>query len=298
MHAQYEASIKEANNYKDDDERNQQLFGLKQINDRRQQRVDRLFARLESQVAEFEDLNTHDVLVTKTHAIVDYWSDRSLQERRRLQNRTQKYLELSDASIKAVGGSQNILRALTRSQDFSVIDVSKSNLLTSKDIISVVNSVKSVTGVALLRDDDEIYKAVMSNVQAIIGGNRDVCLYTNVVVSHNYRWGKPYLLCHLPGASVCKVYFYIEIKCNHIVTLQHAVPEKNGKVNVKLNGHELELRGQRPISFTSEDIHLPNEYLNDVGRPNTLEIIVDNESGSIYCLSDVYLPIRPDPEAD
>ncbi|KAF5322130.1 hypothetical protein D9619_000523 [Psilocybe cf. subviscida] len=150
MDARSEDAKKEINNYnyyKDDVERQQQLTEVKQMYARCRQRADQLFSRLEAQTAEFEDLHTNDILTADTHELANYWSNKSLQERRRLQDRTQRYLRLTDASVEAVGGRQNMLRALKRSQDFSFIDIHESSLLTDEDIASLVESDKSATGV-------------------------------------------------------------------------------------------------------------------------------------------------------
>ncbi|KAF5321009.1 hypothetical protein D9619_000537 [Psilocybe cf. subviscida] len=293
----HRAAEKELENYKDSIEKTKQLIEVKEMHARCRKRANQLFSRLEAQTAEFEDLHTNDVLTADTHELVDYWSNTSLQERRRLQDRTQQYLRLTNASIESVGGRQNMLRALKRSQEFSFIDIHESNLLTGEELKSVVESVKSVAGVTSPEGGQEIYKAVMANVRAAVGMHRDMFLYRRLFVTDQYRSGRPYLLFGIRGASFCVVYFYIQTRCDHTVTLRHCVTTNSGKVNLKLNGHELTGSwGQTQAvqhNFANEDIHLPNDHLRDVGEHNMLEIILDNESVGPYWLSDVFLPVQP-----
>lgn len=295
MCARYEEAVKNVNNCKDDIVRRKQLSEVEQMDVRCRQRADQLFLRLESQMAEFADLHTKNVLIADKHEFVDYWSDKSLQERLRLQDRTQRYLKLTDASTEAVGGPQNMLRALRRSQKFLFIDSLESNLLMGEEVKSVISSVESVTGAALWRDSQETYKVVVANVRAAVGVHcHDTCLYTNLVVSNHERTGKPYLLFAIPGASSCNVYFYIQVGCDHTITLRHCVTTRGSKLIIKLNGYELNgTWGQtRAVQsdFTNEDIHLPKDYLGDLRQPNVLEIILDD---GVYWLSDIFLPVRP-----
>ncbi|KAF5322135.1 hypothetical protein D9619_000526 [Psilocybe cf. subviscida] len=294
MRARYNSAIqlakeevKQQTSTSDEKEHRVQLARMKT---RCRQRANRLFSRLEAQEDEFKDLYTKDVLTADSHPLVDYWSSISLQERLRLQDRRQKFLKLSNTSVEAVGGRQNMLRALKRSQDFAFIDTREASLLTNEDVISVIKSVTSVTGVRTWKWSTEVYEVLDSNVKAAINANRDVCCYVNMGATDYHLKGSPYLIAP-PDAVACIVCFYITTKSDHTITLCHT---KNGKLNLVLNGRGLQSLVAPSEIWHRDDIYLPNDLLNDVGQLNMLEISVDKQNAPYnYWLSDILLPVQP-----
>ncbi len=71
----------------------------------------------------------------------------------------------------------------------------------------------------------------------------------------------------------------------------------NGKVDIYLNSHALESTWGRSqavrFGFTNEAIHLPEAYLQDVGQPNILNIVLAEDSEGLYWFSNVFLPVQP-----
>ncbi|KJA23814.1 hypothetical protein HYPSUDRAFT_39295 [Hypholoma sublateritium FD-334 SS-4] len=300
MQTRFSEGNEDIRNFTDEIDRKNEYDKFELMKARCFQRIDQLFSRMQDQMAEFEELHTNDILTADSHELVEYWRTGSLQERRRLLDRTQKYLELSDASIQAVGGRQNMARALMRSQDFAFIDVSQTTLFTAEEVMSIVKGVKSVTGVASCLGDEadkEIFKAVRTNINSAVAAKQDICFYGNAVVADYYRKGYPYLLFRDNGASTCIVLFYIREKRDHILTLRHCVTTSNGNVDITLNKHPLESTwGQSQavkLNFANEDIHLPEAYLMDVGQSNVLTIVLADDSEGVYWLSDVFLPVQP-----
>ncbi|KJA18116.1 hypothetical protein HYPSUDRAFT_205614 [Hypholoma sublateritium FD-334 SS-4] len=263
------------------------------------QRIDRLFSRMEDQMTEFKELLNNDILTADSHELVEYWRIESLRERRRLLDRTQKCLVISDASIQAVGGKQNMARALMRSQEYSFLDANESTLFTAKDLVAIVKCLKSVAGVASsLRGEalKEILEALKTKIHSALAAKKDVCLYGNAIVTDYYRKGYPYLLLKKHRGPSCIVYFHIHKKCDHNLTLRHCMTTSNVKVAISLNKHPLERTWGRSqavkFNFVSEDVRLPEAYLMDVGQTNILTIAMEDSRGG-YWLSDVFLPVQP-----
>lgn len=300
MQDRFQSGIRDIENFKDEVDRVNEYNKFKQMNDRCFERAAQLFSRMEHQRITFEELHNNAVLTADYHELVDYWSNDSLQERRRLLDRTQKYLNVSNDSIRAVGGRENMARALKRSQNFSFIDVSYSTKLTPDDILSVVKSVKSITGISGLsvetKTEEEISTAVMANVKDVVSAGQDICLYGQVVVTDHYRKGQPYLLCPAAGAVVCVVIFHVLESRDYIITLRHCMTTESAEVNITLNDRDLEctwgLSQAVKFNFLNEDIQLPEEYLK-LGEHNVLMIKMSEESKGVYWLSDVFLPAKP-----
>lgn len=260
-------------------------------------RADRLFSGMNYQRAAFKELQSECVLTGNAVDLVMYWSTASLQERRRLLDRNQKYLRLSDNSIKAVGGRKNMIRALSKSQNFEFIDASESTLLTADDILSVLKNVKSIRGVAFCGEaakEEDIAREVKRNVEEAISEKQNACLYENVVVTDYYRKGCPYLRFNVPGSSSCTVTFHVHEKRDHIITLRHCqrMTKANGKIDIKLNDYSLKRTGQSQavkLKFIDEDIKLPAAYLF-AEKPNVLTTLLVKNSAGVYWLSDVLFP--------
>ncbi len=198
---------------------------------------------MEHQIAEFEDLHHRDILISQlsqTSGVLEY---RVPSGTLRLLNRMQKFVAISDTSVRAVGGPQNMVRALIRSQDFSFIDVTESEMFTATELVEAVKGLKSVTGVALslgAAAEKEALQAVESNVDSAVAAKQDVCFFKNATVTDYFRKGHPYLHFRDKGESSCIVYFHTNVKCDHILTLQHCTTMSNGKVDIYLNSHALE----------------------------------------------------------
>ncbi len=299
MQARFGGGNKDVENFTDAIDRKNEYDKFELMKARCHQRVDQLFSRMEDQTKEFEELHTNDVLTAQSHELVDYWRSESLEERRRLLDRTQRFLELSGDSIEAVGGHQNMARALMRSQDFSYVDFSRTRF-TAEAVISIVKGVKSITGVSSYLGPEankKIFETVKANVNSVVAANQDVCFYGDAYATDHYRKGQPYLLFRGSGGVCCIVLFYTHGKCDHILTLRHCMTTSNAKVEMSLNNHPLEGNwGQSQAvrhNFANEDIHLPEAYLMDVGQPNVLTIVLAEDSPGAYWVSDVFLPVQP-----
>ncbi|KJA23828.1 hypothetical protein HYPSUDRAFT_39336 [Hypholoma sublateritium FD-334 SS-4] len=259
------------------------------------ERADRVSTSMNYQRTDIKELQNDRVLTGNADNLLMYWSTESLQERRRLLDKNQKYLYLSDTSIKAVGGPQNMIRALLRSQDFTFLDVRESTKLTVEDILLVLKGVKSIRGFSSNLGETaekEILNVVQSNVCEAVAAKQDTCLYENVFVTDYRRKGRPYLLFKVTGSSRCTVTFHTRKKRDHIIRLRHCMTTINGKVDIKLNSQSLERTWGTSqavkLNFADEDVELPAAYLN-VEKP--VELTISLAEG-VYGLSDVFLPIR------
>ncbi len=192
---------------------------------------------MEHQIAEFEDLHHRDILISNSHKLVEYWSTESLQERLRLLNRMQKFVAISDTSVRAVGGPQNMVRALIRSQDFSFIDVTESEMFMATELVEAVKGLKSVTGVALslgAAAEKEALQAVESNVDSAVAAKQDVCFFKNATVTDYFRKGHPYLHFRDKGESSCIVYFHHQCEMrphSYPTTLHDHVQWQSGHIS-------------------------------------------------------------------
>ncbi len=220
--------------------------------------------------------------------------------------RSHKYLRVSDDSVKAVGGRENMTRALSRSQDFAFIDMTQSSQFTLEDIRSIVMGVKLITGLSSRSgrfgaesfSDIELLKSKMNpRMMAALEAKQDVCFYGHGSVTDLYRKGNPYLLFRYPGSIVCVVYFHIFEKRDHFITLRHCMTTGRARLDISLNGHALECTwgtSQEVIdNFENEDIFLPEAYLKDVEEPNSLQLVLPNDNTGAYWLSNVFLPAQP-----
>lgn len=281
---------------------------LKRMEARCAQRADRLFSRMDDRRSEFEELQSDDVLANDSHDLMAYWSHESLQERLRLLGKKHKYLRISNASINAVGGRQNMTRALSRSQDFAFVDISQSSQLTRDDIRSIVMGDKLITGLASpwqSKDEDDLgilELGTKPRFLAALEAKEDVCVYGDGVVTDLFRKGSPYLLFRELGSTVCTVYFHVLEKRDHVITLRHCMTTENGRVDILLNDHALEctwgLSREVKDGFEDEDIFIPEAYLKEDEQSNILRIVLRNDSAGVYWLSNVFLPARPNVKSE
>jgi len=285
---------------------------LKQFTNHCEDRIGDLIYRLKSQEQEFNDVSKEMVSIISgppttqepdsTQFERRYWTDKSLEERLRILK--YKYLYFEYTSINAVGGPQNLARALKRSRPFTFIDFDRvERQLTMPRILSIINDVKSITGVYLLYSSKElecnIQEAVTSNVQRIVAKELDAYTFTGIETYQVYGGAQSPLgpaSSYYPNIATCTVTFHIhDLGQDHTLTLKHRCRYDPEEVHFALNGHDLDSSldcGLRVSSdFVYQDIPLPASQLNKV---NTFTISFPRYNPweyQNYLLADVCLPV-------
>lgn len=254
-----------------------------------------------------------------------YWDNQAIDERIRISNKNQKLLIVSDDSLTALGGFDNMIQALRRSREFSAIQFACEVPATSdsvSQIASVVREVKRLTAVyftwpsnlmkrveANVEIDEEEASAkreallklindtapvleplITANLENATSQGRSSCRYEDVTMTDYYRKGRPYLLLQDSGCSRCTIKFRIVEKRDLHITLRHCFTTSVGKIEIAINDHTLEQTwGKALDDFLNEDVLLPRDHLKAPPDWNILTITLAPESTAVYWLSDIYI---------
>jgi len=282
--------------------------------------IDRLISRLQNQQKEFLSVLEHmaeilDEVLSLGQSVPNeqkYWTSGALEERLRLMHQGEKYLPLFGEGVEAIGGVKNVARALTRSQPFAFVDFTSDCYEACKDwtaqqIISIVQDVKSVTGVFYLdkqfleSERNDIEAAVNNNIQAAIAGKQDVCSYSGMEIgwpSISHAMPRYLVSDRFNKSSSLTVTFWTLDQRDHVITLRHrSSAESEGViVHLTLNSRSLDCALEASDTFVYQKIPLPADYLSAVGSRNEFKIAFLREAAQDgyhdYCISDILLPVR------